>query len=37
MFVRMIPDGRFLGFDAGDWSMLLGGFTVSGLAVLLLL
>jgi hypothetical protein len=34
-FTRVMADGRFFGFDAGDWSMLLGGFAVAGLVVLL--
>ena len=27
-------DGRLLGFDLGDWSMLLGGFVLAGLLTL---
>jgi hypothetical protein len=27
-------DGRLLGFDTGDWSMLLGGFVLAGLLTL---
>jgi len=37
MFARVMADGRFLGFDPGDWLMLFGGFALAGLAVLLLL
>ena len=28
---RLTSDGRILGFDTGDWSMLLGGFVLAGL------
>jgi hypothetical protein len=28
-------EGRLLGFDAGDWSMLLGGFFLAGLLALM--
>jgi hypothetical protein len=31
---RLTSDGRLLGFDTGDWSMLLGGFVVAGLLTL---
>ena len=27
---RMMAGDRFLGFDAGDWTMLLSGFAVAG-------
>jgi hypothetical protein len=27
-------DGRLLGFDTGDWSLLLGGFVLAGLLTL---
>jgi hypothetical protein len=30
-----MTSGRFLGFDAGDWSILVGGFALVGLLVLL--
>jgi hypothetical protein len=33
--LRLTSDGRLLGFDRGDWSMLLGGFAVAGLLSLL--
>jgi len=33
--LRLTSDGRLLGFDTGDWSMLLGGFVVAGLLTLL--
>lgn len=29
--LRLTNDGRLLGFDTGDWSMLLGGFALAGL------
>jgi hypothetical protein len=29
--LRLTNDGRLLGFDSGDWSMLLGGFALAGL------
>jgi hypothetical protein len=31
---RVLTDGRLLGFDSGDWSMLLGGFVLAGLVAL---
>jgi hypothetical protein len=33
--LRLTSDGRLLGFDTGDWSMLLGGFVLAGLLSLL--
>jgi hypothetical protein len=33
--LRLTADGRLLGFDTGDWSMLLGGFFLAGLLALL--
>jgi hypothetical protein len=33
--LRLTTDGRLLGFDTGDWSMLLGGFVLAGLLALL--
>ena len=33
--LRLTSDGRLLGFDTGDWSMLLGGFVLAGLLALL--
>jgi hypothetical protein len=36
MFARMTADGRLLGFDSLDWSMLLGGLALAGLLVFLL-
>jgi hypothetical protein len=35
MFARMTVKGRLLGFNTGDWSMLLGGFLLAGLLTLL--
>ena len=35
MFARMTSEGRLLGFDRGDWAMLLGGFALVGLLALL--
>jgi hypothetical protein len=32
--LRLTSDGRLLGFDTGDWSMLLGGFVLAGLLAL---
>jgi hypothetical protein len=32
--LRLTNDGRLLGFDSGDWSMLLGGFVLAGLLAL---
>jgi hypothetical protein len=32
--LRLTSDGRLLGFDTGDWSMLLGGFVLAGLLTL---
>ncbi len=31
--MQITADGRFLEFSIGDWSMLLGGFTLIGLLV----
>jgi hypothetical protein len=31
MKVRITNDGRFLGLDFADWSMLIVGFTLAGL------
>jgi hypothetical protein len=36
MFARMMADGRLLGFDSGDWSMLLGGLTLAGVFALVI-
>jgi hypothetical protein len=33
--MRVTTDGRLLGFDFGDWSLLVVGFTVVGLLVFL--
>jgi hypothetical protein len=33
--LRFTDQGRLLGFDTGDWSMLLGGFVLAGLVALL--
>jgi hypothetical protein len=33
--LRLTADGRLLGFDTGDWSILLGGFLLAGLVALL--
>jgi hypothetical protein len=35
MFARMMVEKRFLGFDAGDWTMLFGGLTLAGFLALL--
>ena len=35
MFARMMIENRFLGFDAGDWTMLFGGLTLAGFLALL--
>jgi hypothetical protein len=35
MIIHITTDGRLLGFDIGDWSMLLGGFVLAGLLTLL--
>jgi hypothetical protein len=36
MFVRMTANGRLLGLDVGDWSMLLCGLILAGLLTALL-
>jgi hypothetical protein len=33
--LHLTAEGRLLGFDTGDWSMLLGGFVLAGLVALL--
>jgi hypothetical protein len=33
--LRLTTEGRLLGFDTGDWSILLGGFVLAGLVALL--
>ena len=33
--LRFTADGRLLGFDTGDWSMLLGGFFIAGVLALM--
>jgi hypothetical protein len=33
MFARMMVENRFLGFNSGDWLMLLGGLTLAVLLV----
>jgi hypothetical protein len=35
VMMRVTNNGRLLGFDAGDWSMLIVGFTLAGLLVLI--
>jgi hypothetical protein len=35
MFARMMAEGRLLGFDVGDWSLLFAGFLLAGLLMLL--
>jgi hypothetical protein len=35
MIARMTAEGRVLGFDAGDWMMLIGGSALAGLITLL--
>ena len=34
--LRFTAEGRLLGFDTGDWSLLLGGFFVAGLLTLII-
>jgi hypothetical protein len=34
--LEIVADGRFFGLSAGDWTVLLGGFGLSALAVFLL-
>ena len=34
--LEVVADGRFFGLNAGDWTVLLGGFGLSALAALLL-
>jgi hypothetical protein len=34
--IEIAADRRFLEFDVGDWSMLLGGFMLAGLLVWLM-
>ena len=34
MTLCITTDGRLLGFDAGDWSVLFGGFFLAGLLAL---
>jgi hypothetical protein len=36
MFARMMVEDRFLGFDAGDWTMLFGGMILAAALVALL-
>jgi hypothetical protein len=36
MLARMMVEDRFLGFDAGDWTMLFGGLTLAGVLALLI-
>jgi hypothetical protein len=36
VFARMTADGRILGFDTVDWSMLFGGLAFAGLLVFFL-
>jgi hypothetical protein len=33
-FTHFTTDGRLLGLDTGDWSILLGGFVLAGLLTL---
>jgi hypothetical protein len=35
-YMQITADGRFLEFNMGDWSMLLGGFALVGLLVWLI-
>jgi len=35
MFAPSTAEGRLLGFDVGDWLLLLGGFLLAGLLALL--
>jgi hypothetical protein len=34
-YKHLVTGGRFLGFDVGDWSILVGGLALVGLLVLL--
>jgi hypothetical protein len=34
--LRITTEGRLLGFDTGDWSMLLGGFVLAGMLSIIL-
>jgi hypothetical protein len=34
--LRLTAEGRLLGFDTGDWSMLLGGFVLAGMLSIVL-
>jgi hypothetical protein len=36
MFENLNADGRFLGFNSGDWFMLFGGLIISGMVAMLL-
>jgi hypothetical protein len=36
MIARITADGRLLGFNIGDWSMLFGGCMLAGLLAFLL-
>jgi len=35
MFAYLTAEGRFLGFDRGDWALLLGAFTLVALVTVL--
>jgi hypothetical protein len=35
MFASLTTEGRILGFDRGDWALLLGSFTLLGVVTLL--
>ena len=35
MFAQLTAEGRVLGFDRGDWLLLVSGFFVAGLLTLL--
>jgi hypothetical protein len=34
LMLRLTNDGRLLGFDLGDWSLLLAGFMLAGFSAL---
>ena len=36
MFAQFTAEGRVLGFDRGDWLVLVGGFLLAGLLLALL-
>jgi hypothetical protein len=36
MFARVVAKRRLLGFDAGDWSLLVAGLALAGLVAMLI-